>query len=93
MADNVVANLGEGGATFATDDIGGVQLPPTPHGDYAEQVLDGQQRLTSLYAAVKGLMLERFDGRKDDFAQICVDLDADTDTDHLNYNHQPQQQQ
>jgi len=65
----------------AVRDIGGVQLPPTPHGDYAEQVLDGQQRLTSLYAAVKGLMLERFDGRKDDFAQICVDLDADTDTD------------
>ena len=27
MADNVVANLGEGGATFATDDIGGVQYP------------------------------------------------------------------
>lgn len=27
MADNVVANPGEGGATFATDDIGGVQYP------------------------------------------------------------------
>lgn len=27
MADNVVANPGTGGATFATDDIGGVQYP------------------------------------------------------------------
>lgn len=27
MADNVVANPGAGGATFATDDIGGVQYP------------------------------------------------------------------
>lgn len=32
-------------------EIGGQPLPPTPQGDYSEQVLDGQQRLTSLYAA------------------------------------------
>lgn len=29
MADNVTANAGAGGATFATDDIGGVQYPRT----------------------------------------------------------------
>src|SRR5437867_971018 len=29
MADNVIANPGAGGATFATDDIGGVQHPLT----------------------------------------------------------------
>lgn len=29
MADNVVANAGSGGATFATDDIGGVHYPLT----------------------------------------------------------------
>lgn len=27
MADNVVANAGSGGSTFATDDVGGVQYP------------------------------------------------------------------
>lgn len=29
MADNVVANAGAGGATFASDDIGGIQFPRT----------------------------------------------------------------
>lgn len=61
-------------------DIGSVKLPPTPEGDYAEQVLDGQQRLTSLYAAVHGLRIERSSGAKDDFASICIDLDAEIDT-------------
>ena len=64
----------------AVRDIGGVELPPTPSGDYAEQVLDGQQRLTSLYAAVKGVTLDRSDGGKEEFSQICIDLDADADT-------------
>ena len=40
-------------------EIGGQALPPTPKGDYSEQVLDGQQRLTSLYAACKGLAVTR----------------------------------
>src|SRR5262245_11087190 len=35
--------------------IGGIDLPKTPKGDYIQYVLDGQQRLTSLFAAVKGL--------------------------------------
>lgn len=61
----------------AVKNIGGVDLPPTPDGDYAEQVLDGQQRLTSLFAAVKGLMITRSSGGTEDFSQICVDLDED----------------
>ena len=32
MADNVTANPGSGGATFATDDIGGIQYPRTKLG-------------------------------------------------------------
>lgn len=60
-------------------EIGGQKLPPTPRGDYAEQVLDGQQRLTSLYAACKGLLIVR-DGKQEDFSEIYVDLDADTAT-------------
>lgn len=61
-------------------EIGGVDLPPTPDGDYAEQVLDGQQRLTSLYAAVHGLTIQRGSGASDDFSSICIDLDAEIDT-------------
>jgi uncharacterized protein with ParB-like and HNH nuclease domain len=61
----------------AVKEIGGQKLPPVPAGDYAEQVLDGQQRLTSLYAACKGLTIKR-DGRQDDFRDIYIDLDADT---------------
>ena len=64
----------------AVRDIGGVNLPATPEGDYAEQVLDGQQRLTSLYAAVHGLTIQRASGASDDFSSICIDLDAEIDT-------------
>jgi len=55
--------------------IGGAKLPATPEGDWTQYVLDGQQRLTSLYAAVRGLKVER-DGRIDDFAELCLDLNA-----------------
>ncbi len=49
-----------------------------PPGEWVEQVLDGQQRLTSLYAAVKGLTITR-GKRDDDFGEIVLDLDADPD--------------
>lgn len=61
-------------------EIGGQSLPPTPKGDYTEQVLDGQQRLTSLFAACNGLKVRR-EGRDDDFRDIFVDLDAPEDSD------------
>lgn len=41
MTDNVVANAGSGGATFATDDIGGVQHPRTKLIHGADGVNDG----------------------------------------------------
>ncbi len=58
--------------------IGGLNLPETPQGDYTEYVLDGQQRLTSLFAALKGLTIERED-RKDDYSEFYLDLDAADD--------------
>ena len=61
-------------------EIGGQALPPTPQGDYSEQVLDGQQRLTSLYAACNGLTVTR-DERPDDFRNIFVNLDAEAGDD------------
>ena len=60
--------------------LGDVELPPTPAGDYIQYVLDGQQRLTTLFATVRGLSVQR-DGRTDDFSQMYIDLDADSDQD------------
>lgn len=56
--------------------LGGAELPETPEGDFTQYVLDGQQRLTSLYAAAKGLEIER-DERTDDFSEIYIDLKAE----------------
>ncbi len=56
-------------------DIGGAELPETPPGHFVEHVLDGQQRLTSLYASFRGLKVPR-DERVDDFSEIYVDLRA-----------------
>lgn len=59
--------------------IGGIELPPPPHGDYLEYVLDGQQRITSLFAAIKGVTIKRADGKEEDFSDIYVNLDAKED--------------
>ncbi len=58
--------------------LGGAKLPETPEGDFTQYVLDGQQRLTSLYAAARGLKVER-DERTDDFAEMYIDLEAGED--------------
>lgn len=55
--------------------IGGAELPPTPPGDFVQHVLDGQQRLTSLYATYRGLGVQRAE-RLDDFSDIYIDLKA-----------------
>lgn len=56
--------------------IGGANLPDTPPGSMVQYVLDGQQRMTSLYASLKGLVVHRQSG-SDDFSNIYVDLVAD----------------
>ncbi|WP_035724373.1 DUF262 domain-containing protein, partial [Gracilibacillus boraciitolerans] len=55
--------------------IGGASLPDTPPGSMVQYVLDGQQRMTSLYASLKGLQVQR-DKKSDDFSGIYVDLNA-----------------
>jgi len=60
--------------------LGGVTLPPAPAGDYVHYVLDGQQRLTTLFATVKGITVER-DGHAYDFSRMYIDLDASEDED------------
>ncbi len=58
--------------------LGGLTLPDTPKGDAVKYVLDGQQRLTSLFVTLKGLSIKR-DDRTDDFSLLWVDLAADED--------------
>lgn len=61
-------------------DIGNHKLPDTPKGDYAQYVLDGQQRITSLYAIRKGIRLTR-DGKVVDYKDIYINLDFNPATD------------
>lgn len=63
-------------------DIGGIKLPPPPSGDFVNFVLDGQQRITSLFAVIKGAKIKRNDGKEEDFTEIYVNLDA-TDSDQI----------
>ena len=57
--------------------IGDLDLPEPDKGDYVNFVLDGQQRITSLVAALKGETIKRSDGRDEDFSRIVIDLDAE----------------
>jgi hypothetical protein len=57
-------------------DIGSESLPPPKDGETAAYVLDGQQRITSLYATLRGLQVPRESGHVDDFSKIYNDLDA-----------------
>ena len=60
-------------------DIGNLTLPEPASGESVLFVLDGQQRLTSLFAALKGLPVTRENGRTDDFSSIYIDLNAEDD--------------
>lgn len=59
--------------------LGKQELPPPKDGEAVSFILDGQQRLTSLFATLNGLTIERESGQKDDFSKIYVDLDAEED--------------
>lgn len=60
-------------------DIGKIALPDPKDGEIVRFVLDGQQRLTSLFATLKGLKIERASGQKEDFSNIYIDLNAASD--------------
>lgn len=64
----------------AVRSIGGLDLPDVPDGHFANQVLDGQQRVTSLFASLKGAQVRR-EGKIEDFGTITVDLLAEPHTD------------
>ena len=61
-------------------DIGNVTLPETPEGEFVYYVLDGQQRITSLYAVRKGIRITR-EGKTIDYHDIVIHLASDPDAD------------
>lgn len=61
-------------------DIGNQVLPDSELGESVDYVLDGQQRLTSLYACLKGVSLQREDSKRvDDFSKIYINLESNED--------------
>ena len=60
----------------AVRNIGNIDLPAQVQNEFVNYVLDGQQRITSFFAAVKGAAVERDRNRVDDFSTIYVDLSA-----------------
>ena len=58
--------------------LGGVSLPETPSGDFIQYVLDGQQRLTSIFATLIGAKVKR-EYKIDDFSDIYINLEASED--------------
>lgn len=63
--------------------IGNLELPSTPDGQKVQYVLDGQQRITSLYAAFSGAKIQKTGEKKiTDYSEIYVDLDADINEDN-----------
>ena len=53
--------------------VGNHRLPSTPKGDFVQYILDGQQRITSLYAIRKGIRITK-DGEEIDYKDIFVNL-------------------
>ncbi|HDK16769.1 MAG TPA: DUF262 domain-containing protein [Nitrospirae bacterium] len=58
--------------------VGNLEIPHTPDGTKVQYVLDGQQRITSLYAAYLGAKIQKVGEKKiTDYSDIVVNLDTD----------------
>ena len=58
--------------------VGNLEIPSTPDGTKVQYVLDGQQRITSLYAAFLGAKIQKVGEKKiTDYSDIVVNLDTD----------------
>ncbi|MDD5457738.1 MAG: DUF262 domain-containing protein [Candidatus Margulisbacteria bacterium] len=69
----------------AIRNIGGIELPEASKGEFIQYVLDGQQRLTSLYATLKGLSIQR-DDVQEDFSEMYIDLEVEENDDVVIFN-------
>ena len=56
--------------------IGNAKLPEKKSGESVSYVLDGQQRITSLFAVKKGLIITK-EGKEVDYKDISIDLSFD----------------
>lgn len=63
----------------AVKDIGGIDFKKAKDGEEVNYVLDGQQRITSLYAILKGATIENKDGKKTSYKKVFVNLGVDDD--------------
>jgi len=72
-------------------EIGNLELKSAPEGDKIQYVLDGQQRITSLYAAYLGAEIQKEGEKKiTNYADIYVDLEKDiNDEDQIVTNEKP----
>lgn len=61
--------------------IGNINLPEPKNGEFINYVLDGQQRITSLFAALKGEVIQKGHEKKEDYSNIYIDLDAKSEED------------
>ncbi len=62
--------------------IGDLALPDVPEGEKVQYVLDGQQRITSLYAAFLGARIQKEGEKKStNYSNIYVDLNSDVEND------------
>ena len=60
--------------------VGNLDIPDTPEGVKVEYVLDGQQRITSLFAAYLGAKIQKAGEKKTtDYSNIFVNLDQSID--------------
>ena len=56
--------------------VGNLEIPETPEGTKVQYVLDGQQRITSLFAAYLGAQIQKTGEKKvTDYSNIVVNLD------------------
>lgn len=59
--------------------LGNINLPEPTDGDFVDYVLDGQQRLTSLFATLKALQIKRDPHTLEDYGEMYVNLEAAED--------------
>ena len=59
--------------------LGNIKLPEPIEGEYIDYILDGQQRLTSLFASLKGATIKIENEKEMDYSKIYIDLAADED--------------
>jgi hypothetical protein len=71
-------------------DIGNINLPEPPKGDAVHYILDGQQRITSLYAVRKGAIITR-EGEQIDYKEVTINLQLDpNDSDQIVFVEAPE---